>query len=212
MDNRKGSFMTAKEMIKETEPILSKYFKKVEINRIMESAYKKCSVLEVENPPFESFASQSFLVQGIFGVAVYQALEEELCREQACELTQACFLHNIDVMYQSTMLRLSCKSKAILRMSRKVIINDANSKDDENGFKYDLKPKRKGYLYCFDVLKCPIAKLLNKYNLQFLGHYLCEADEYVMKYMPKNVFLKRDKILSHGDDCCQFEYVFSRKK
>ncbi|EKS4342684.1 L-2-amino-thiazoline-4-carboxylic acid hydrolase [Clostridium sporogenes] len=55
------------------------------------------------------------------------------------------------------------------------------------------------------------CSVIKKYDLLFLGKYLCEADCYVMKYMPKDIVLIRDKVLSKGDEICEFKYKIIKK-
>ncbi|EKS4342683.1 hypothetical protein [Clostridium sporogenes] len=152
--------MKTLEMIKGTYPIIKKEFSKDECNKILREAIEESEKIHGDEPVFQSKASQGFMEQGIFGISIYKALIKRMKHEETCIFTQKCFLHNVDIMFKSPILRCFSKSKTLLRISRKIIIKDANSKDNSLGFKYELKSKKKEYLYEFDVLQCPIVQLL----------------------------------------------------
>lgn len=194
--------------IEHTRPVLKEFLKESQINRFIQEAKEFSNIVISKYPNYKSKTTNSFMEKGVFALSVYKILLKYISKENALQTTQKCFYADVDNTFKSPIFKALNKSKAVLRLTRKIMVKDANTHDGNLGFKYELNSMDKNHLYRFKVTKCPLVELLKKYEAFELAPYLCKADFYVLKYYPKDVALVRPKEIGKGDDCCDCNYIY----
>lgn len=63
-------------------------------------------------------------------------LSQYVSKKNAFDITQKCFFNDIDNTFKSPIARAFTKSKVLLRISRKIMVKDANTHDENLGFRY----------------------------------------------------------------------------
>lgn len=194
--------------IEHTQPVLKEFLSENQINNFIEEAKEYSNIVISKYPNYKSKTTNSFMEKGVFALSVYKTLLKYISKENALQTTQKCFCVDIDNTFKSPIIKVFSKSKVFLRLSRKIMVKDANTHDGNLGFKYELNSIDKKYLYRFKVTKCPLVELLREYEAFELAPFLCETDFYMMKYYPRNVILVRPKVIGNGDDWCEFNYIY----
>lgn len=193
--------------IENIKTVLEEFFDEKCIDKIIDESKELGIKIISECPNYKSKTTDSFMEKGVFALSVYKILLKYIDKEKALQITQKCFCADIDNTFKSPIIKALSKNKSFLRLSRRIMVRDANKHDGNLGFRYELKPMDKKYLYRFNVTKCPLVELLKEYEAVELAPFLCETDFYFMKYYPKNISLIRPKVIGNGDEYCEFNYI-----
>ncbi len=175
---------------------------------IVNRALEIFEIEKVKMPLLKSKSNQGFMAFMDFMVFIYKALLEKEEKEKALELCKDCINYSIDIDFLDENMKKAWKDHDLIRAKRKQIIDDVNQADEKFGWIYKNAKYDEGILYSFDITRCGMYDLCRLFEVEELMPSICQADFYMVKFLPDGCVFHRNATLADGADCCDFLYTY----
>ncbi len=170
----------------------------------MENSYRE---IEPYIPEFKSSFNQTLIKISVDTLAFYKALLTELNKEHALKMIQPFVNRWMDGQFDSWIARTVYGNRFLHRFYRRFWFARTNKANDTVGQKFEYIKPMGNLFYGVNVVRCSHVNFLKKMNAPELALFMCKADFYIQKYLPKGIIFKRSQVIAEGAPYCDFRYL-----
>ncbi|NAY90785.1 hypothetical protein GTQ34_02540 [Muricauda sp. JGD-17] len=175
-----------------------------EISSTMEISYRE---MESQLPLLKSSFNRMLLKISIDSLAFYRALLMQLRKEDALKLIQPFVNMWMDAQFNSWTVRKVYGSRFLHRLYRRYWFARTNKVNDLEGQRFEYVRPYGDLFYGVNVTRCGHVNFLKKMNAPELAPFMCQADFYIQKFLPKGIKFERSQVIAEGASYCDFRYI-----
>ncbi|MFD0862591.1 L-2-amino-thiazoline-4-carboxylic acid hydrolase [Sungkyunkwania multivorans] len=187
--------------------VLAQKYPAEQCHSIMASIASNYKEIQKDIPVFKSSFNRMLLQISVDSLAFYRALRTELEKDDALKMILPFVNRWMDGQFDNWIARKIYRNRFLHRIYRRWWFARTNKANDPEGQQFEYLKPTGNLFYGVNVLRCGHVHFLKKMNAEELAPYMCKADLYIQKYLPKGIVFKRSQVIAEGAPYCDFRYV-----
>lgn len=194
------------------KPVLERRYGFEKSNQVLSAMEAYYPNLEAGVPKLENNLNWMLLRIAVDALALYRVLPSDSSQEVKLQLIQE-FVNNwMDGQFERWITRKVWGARFLHRLLRIWWFRSVNKADELDGQWFDYVKPEGNLFYGVNVTRCGIVKYLNQEGVPELTKLICNGDDHVRKYLPRNVEFVRTQVIAEGAEYCNFRYYFTDRE
>jgi hypothetical protein len=193
------------------KPVLEKRYRLEKSNQVISAMEAYYPNLETGVPKLENKLNWMLLRIAVDALALYRVLPSNSSQEVKLMLVQE-FVNNwMDGQFERWIARKVWATPFLHRLYRILWFRSVDKADELDGQWFDYVKPEGDLFYGVNVTRCGIVRYLNQEEAPELTRLICNGDDHIRKYLPRNVKFVRTQVIAEGAEYCNFRYYFTDK-